>query len=216
MIKSVLDDAPFCEDELMAEYIGGVLASSWSGQTRDDRGVALLATIRRLSVYSLRTHYICYGVFDQLCRSVRKFAIGPDQGIFIRWAEYSKAMDFSDEEDGWGACSHSVIALEREELAEMPFEGTAGYFKRIQIASRSGGEVAVGKNGMKLLRKHGGLTFIPTVLGAELFLWAHGFPNYMYDDRILAPDLDCRFGNDGISSPKHPRIIEMRGIRRFR
>lgn len=214
VMKSVLDEAPFCEDELMAEYMGGVLASSWSGQRRDDRGVALLATIRRLSVYSLRTHYICYGLFDQLYRSARKYPFGSGQGLFVRWAEYSKSMDFSDEEDKWGALSHSVIALEREELAEMPFEGAAGYFKR--ILARGAGETALDKKGMKLLSKHGGLTFIPTVLGSELFLWAHGFSQYMYDDQVLAVDVDHRFNVDGIDLPKHPRIIKVSGTRRFR
>src|SRR5215475_2235072 len=60
VLKNVLDDAPWIDDELMAEYQGGLLASSFGENGRDDRAVALQAVLRRLSTYALRTHYVCY------------------------------------------------------------------------------------------------------------------------------------------------------------
>jgi hypothetical protein len=48
-LKGVLENAPFCDDELGAEYFGGVLASSRSGVERDDRGAALLSLVGRLA-----------------------------------------------------------------------------------------------------------------------------------------------------------------------
>ena len=60
VLKGVLEEGSFCEDEVMAEYLGGVLASSRSEVSVDDRGTALLAVISGLSTYQLRTHYTMY------------------------------------------------------------------------------------------------------------------------------------------------------------
>ena len=60
VLKGILDDGSFIEDELGAEYLGGVLASSRSETDRDDRGTTLVALVGRLSTYQLRLHYIFY------------------------------------------------------------------------------------------------------------------------------------------------------------
>jgi hypothetical protein len=60
VIKNVFDDGSFSDDQIVAEYLGGVLASSKSPGGRDDRGVALSDLVNRLSAYTLRTHYILY------------------------------------------------------------------------------------------------------------------------------------------------------------
>lgn len=39
VLKSILENGAWCEEELQAEYFGGVLASSRKKNTRDDRGV---------------------------------------------------------------------------------------------------------------------------------------------------------------------------------
>ena len=60
VLKGILENAPFCDDELAAEYFGGVLAASRSGIERDDRGAAFLALVDRLSAYQLRSHFLFY------------------------------------------------------------------------------------------------------------------------------------------------------------
>src|SRR6266567_7917518 len=51
VLKGILDEGSFCDDELSAEYFGGVLASSRSGVSRDDRGAAFIALLGRLTTY---------------------------------------------------------------------------------------------------------------------------------------------------------------------
>jgi hypothetical protein len=216
LMKAVLDEAPFCDDELSAEYLGGVLAASWTGQSRDDRGVALIATIQRLSTYAIRTHYVCYRVYDILSRTARKQALGAQQGIFLRWEEFYEAMKFSDDEDAWAAFAHSVIALEREELAWLPVEGADSYFKKIAKSLSLSDGFSVGKKGMNLLQKHGGLVFAPTVLGIELFLWAHGIKKYRYDDLLLSEDFDQQFSFPNVELPAHAKVVKMNHPSRFR
>lgn len=66
VLKGVLDEGSFCEDFLAAEYFGGILASSRSGVTRDDRGAVFIALLSRLSTYGIRTHYIFYHIIKRL------------------------------------------------------------------------------------------------------------------------------------------------------
>jgi hypothetical protein len=58
VLKNILDEGYFSEDELSAEYFGGVLASSRTNNSRDDRGAAFVKLISRLSAYQLRAHHI--------------------------------------------------------------------------------------------------------------------------------------------------------------
>ncbi len=50
-------EAAFTDDELSADYLGGVLAASGPD---DDSGVPIIAQIGRLSSLQLRMHYVMY------------------------------------------------------------------------------------------------------------------------------------------------------------
>lgn len=52
-----LTEAAFTDDELISEYLGGVLAASGPD---DDGGAAVVAQIGRLSARQLQMHYIVY------------------------------------------------------------------------------------------------------------------------------------------------------------
>jgi translation elongation factor EF-G len=60
VLKEVLAEGYFCEDELQAMYLGGVLASSKGPVSRDDRAIAYCSLVNSLSSYQLRTHCILY------------------------------------------------------------------------------------------------------------------------------------------------------------
>lgn len=71
VLKGILDEGSFCDDELSAEYFGGVLASSRTGVSRDDRGAAYIAMLGRLSAYQIRAHYCFYHIFKRLFDGTR-------------------------------------------------------------------------------------------------------------------------------------------------
>src|SRR4051794_30772500 len=54
VLKGVLEEGSFWDDELAAEYLGGVLASSRTEASRDDRAASLISLVGRLSTYALR------------------------------------------------------------------------------------------------------------------------------------------------------------------
>ena len=51
VLARIIADGSFCEDDVGVEYLGGVMASSRSGVSRDDRGATLAALIGRMSTY---------------------------------------------------------------------------------------------------------------------------------------------------------------------
>lgn len=57
---SVLEDGSFCDDELMAEYLGGVLAAGRTPSGRDDRAITWSKLITSMSALQLRTHFVLY------------------------------------------------------------------------------------------------------------------------------------------------------------
>jgi hypothetical protein len=164
VIKNIFDDGSFSEDELTAEYLGGVLASSKSPNGRDDRGVALSGLVNRLSTYTLRTHYIVYSVIRRLALdSYLNVGITEEArrlAIFITRDAYDRAMEFDTIEDATLAMNHALYALIQEQLiANKPWatgepENLKRFFKRVAPTS--------------------GIMVYPTVPGVELYLWAHG------------------------------------------
>lgn len=102
VLMAVLAQAHFAEDELMAEYLGGVLASSRTEIGRDDRAAMIAATIGRLSTYALRTHYVLYAAAQPLFPNVDFRSGGQERNarVFVTTEAYAEAMDFSNQEEG--------------------------------------------------------------------------------------------------------------------
>lgn len=56
----LLDEGSFCDDEIMAEYLGGVLAGSRTMEARDDRGVTWVGQVSEMSSLEVRAHFLLY------------------------------------------------------------------------------------------------------------------------------------------------------------
>ena len=164
MLKGVLEEGPFCDDELGAEYFGGVLASSRTAAGRDDRGACLVGLVGRLSTYQIRSHFIFYSAVHALYQGSTE-NIGVVGGrhrlrTFIPFGTYLGAMDFDADENKnvQGILEHAMFGLSREALIEGPFlyGGADGLRQLYQAAEEPG------------------IVFAPSALGVELFLWALG------------------------------------------
>jgi hypothetical protein len=120
VLKAILEESQFAEDELMAEYLGGVLASARSEVGRDDRAAMLAATIGRLSTYAVRTHYLFYAAARPLFDGVdlRSSNDRREQPVFVAMTAYVEAMQLSEEEEAAfnDILSDTLFALTREDL----------------------------------------------------------------------------------------------------
>jgi len=164
VLKNVLEEGYFSEDELAAEYFGGVLASSRTTNSRDDRGATFIKLVSRLSVYQLRMHHIFYA-------TVRKRHSGTKANVFqqsdrrstlktfVSFSAFVRGLDLQQGEDINTLLPHILSGLIREGLIEEDFVwGTPEHIKKSK-----GFDVS-----------EGGIVLSPSTLGLELFLWAYG------------------------------------------
>lgn len=172
VLKEILSEGSFCDDELGAEYLGGVLASSKSGVPRDDRGAALASLVGRLSTYQLRGHYLMYATarrwLTEADSSGAKINLGLPQDqkkfgrFFVPFQDWSQAMDFSaEEENDPGILVHIVTGLMREGLLGAYATGPAGRLSKAVPDTE--------------FPEEGGIIFEVSLLGIELFVMAHGY-----------------------------------------
>jgi hypothetical protein len=210
VMREVLDQAPFCDDELTAEYIGGILASSYGTKPRDDRGVALMATIRRLSTYSIRMHYICYRehrrlfpgplpvkpLYDSLPNTV----VAIDLRIFANFSGFRAAMDLSAAEDTHQIYFHGFYALGREDLLNMGSMGDPAFLAE-SLRAKSGDAYEFDTDGF---------VYQTTMAGEELFAWGLGQGGMDKANRLNDRDVDLHVELAEVAPGNFVRLAELR------
>lgn len=176
VLKAVLDEGSFSNDELAVEYLGGILASSRTEHGRDDRGARIAKIVDSLSTYQLRTHYLVYSTVRTLFAEKRlsmNMVGRPKMKIFIPFSGYLAAMDFSQVELGQisSLLSHIFFGLHGDNL----LEGDWQYGDKDSITKLFAGAT------------EGGVVCQPSSLGTEVFLWAFGQADKPLD-YIFSPD----------------------------
>lgn len=162
VLRQIVEEGSYCEEDLTADYFAGVLASSRTEVSRDDRGAAFAHLISRLTSYEIRAHYILYGTVKKIFDGSGLSPVDPSAPdklqVCVPMGPFVEAMDFSPREPLEAILAHSVFGLERERLI--------------------GGRFAYGDEGgvrwMYPDAKGQNLIFQPIPSGIELFLWAHG------------------------------------------
>ncbi len=185
VIKGLLSEGPFCDDELCAEYFGGVLASSRSGVARDDRGAALMSLLGAMSTYEVRTHYVLYAIFKRLFDgaglNLGNLKARAMARTFLPYRSYLAAMDFTEGEDVAAVVNHSLFGLVNHDLIESIF------FHPVEDPD-------------------GGIAVNPSSHGVELFLWAHGRSDVPIH-RFLDPSVSLP-AMEGITVPLGERALQ--------
>lgn len=166
VLKEVLDEGSYCDDELMAEYFGGVLASSRTGVSRDDRATSYLKLTSELSVYHVRLHYVMYTVWRRLFVGTSLRPTFSDDlekmWLFSPKTFLMQAMDFSTEEPAGDILMQCATTLQRLDLMKHAHWGTPEHVNPLNKLSQWG-EV-----------REWGMTFAPTQFGIDYWLWAIG------------------------------------------
>jgi hypothetical protein len=180
VLKEILDEGSFCDDPLTAEYFGGVLASSRSGVTRDDRGASWSSLVGRLSVYQVRSHFLVYrAVYERFAGQDFKFNMDDRSklSVLLPISSFFQSMEFNAEEmkQVTALLNHSFFGLSTEGLVEAFVYGNREGLKKHQDSDFNPPE-------------EGGIWVTPSALGVELFLWAHGQGN-MPPSALLRLDL---------------------------
>ena len=179
VLKEIFAEGSFAEDELAAEYFGGVLTSSRTGVPRDDRGAAFARLTAQLTTYQLRSHFFFYHLF-KLIHNGSAHPISTTEGrlllnIFIPLQSYGVALQLTPEENFEAIAQHVLFGLSREGLIEDEF--------------RMGNEELIRQSFPEA--EGPGLLITPSALGVELFHWAHGLGHLPIAD-FLKPETTFR------------------------
>ena len=165
VLKSILENGAWCEEELQCEYFGGVLASSRSAISRDDRGAYLANLVSKLSSYHIRMHYLIYSeirnLFSGNSSNICEQTTRRNLEIYIPIDTYVKAMDFSEEEVNrlFELTPHILFGLSNIGLIENNFQ----YGPRESMIKRYSNA------------ENYGIIVQPSQMGVELFMWAYGY-----------------------------------------
>lgn len=197
VLKAVIDEGSFCDDELAAEYFGGVLASSRTESGRDDRGARVAKSVESLSTYQLRSHFLVYSSIKHIfSKSGLLFNMEgrPKMQIFLPYSGFIPAMDFNQQEyDQLGQLlKHIFFGLSADGLIENKWrygqkEGLEDMYKEAQ---------------------EGGIICEPSALGVELFLTAFGHADkpheYVFDDAFTPKIADIpQLVSGAVATKKH-------------
>jgi hypothetical protein len=169
VLKEVLDEGSFCDDELTAEYFGGILASGRTPNCRDDRAASYLRLTSELSTYQIRFHYIAYTVFRHLfVGSNLRPSFSEDLAkmeTFLPYSGLGIAMDFTTKEPAQDIVLHCISGLRRHELLDSLWWGGREHLNAI-------GKERYGDAWLPVT--HGGIVVLPTLFGIDYYLWATG------------------------------------------
>lgn len=171
VLRSVLDEGSYCDNELFIDYFGGVLASSRTPEGRDDRGVTIAKTLEGMSVYQLRAHYLLYSTVRHFFKdSGNTFDLSSRMRmrLFLPAQELARAMELSKSEASMFADLVTHI------FSGLSSRGLIGHWT-------SGDELNLRKTvpdkAMKDRIVGNGVLFETSHIGAELYVWAAGWGN---------------------------------------
>jgi hypothetical protein len=170
VLKTIIDEGSYSDDEIAVEYFGGVLASSKTEVDRDDRGARVAKIINNLSTYQIRSHYLIYSTISELfSNSGNSFNIGENRAkmqLFMSYQDYTKAMAITELEWNEGQIlGHIFHGLAAEELIANDWK-----FGPQESLNTIVGSVP-----------SAGIVCTPTALGVELLLWAFGQGDKEFD-----------------------------------
>jgi hypothetical protein len=160
----LLEDGSYCDDELMIDYLGGVLAGSRTPHGRDDRAVAWSHVVTSLSTLEVRTHYLLYREWAARLHGLADLNLGVSAGRYLATmdldlGEFLPLLIEGIEVPVQDALGHAIPGLIRVGLLENEY-----YIGPRENTGEPDARFA------HLLR------VMPSVIGLELYGWAQGLP----------------------------------------
>lgn len=191
---ALLDAGSYCDDDIMVEYLGGVLASARTPVGRDDRAARWTNLVTDLAAYDVRLHYVLYQAArdawldDTEVEWTHANTFNEHQHlVVVDLDDLRTAMDFTEDEDWEALLSDSAISLLRVGLAAP------------QEWNDNSSELA--KSYGRTMPAAGALLFHPTYAGLQLWAASTGH----LDDWL-------RFSSSEIDTPPIPGISHVSGV----
>src|ERR1044071_6299134 len=150
VLKAVIEDSSFVDDEVTQEYFAGLLATAMTIPNSED-ALTFLGLIRNLTATQIRLHHIYYSV-KRSCHLMNVVQPEVDRDLFIA----DRLLPSFTGSDRSRFLRHAVLGLVREDLISREYNLSAHYYVPHMKAD------------------YDGIILKGTSLGAELFLWVYG------------------------------------------
>lgn len=170
ILKTIINEGAFCENDMVQEYYAGILAGSRSEKADCELGLGYANLLSNLSSEEIRFHYFAYYFLKKRYDS-RTDAL--DDGVFnfgiaMSLEDFAEIMGLSNCDDACALCNHIAISLSRHSL-----------LKDVELTGMSGRQKDFNPT----------VSFRGTKFGASLFLWANGesftLPEHLFLEDIL-------------------------------
>jgi len=174
---AVLESSQYTDDEFVAEYLSGVLASARTPNGKDDRGVSWSALVNRLSSDTLRIHYVLYSIMRRKMNGVdaELMAAWCDKHIVVQYISLLPKLDFGEPQSAIRRVLEALYTLQREGLLKTVTHGDASHLTGYPY-------------GHYVLPDFGDMIIVTTTIqGIQLFLHGHGYGE-SWADAIADPD----------------------------
>ena len=178
VLKTVINEGSYCDDEIAVDYFGGILASSRTDLGRDDRGARIAKILDGMSTYQIRSHYVIYSLIKKIfsdCGYKYNLEDRPKMELFIPMNVYIASMQFDQKElQQFGSIlNHALFGLNNDDLIEGFQYGPLDHVKKHFPDASSDG-----------------ILVSPSAFGAELYLWGYGKGNKDLSYALQAKELN--------------------------
>lgn len=203
VLKTIVNEGSYCEDNIAVEYFGGILASSRTELGRDDRGARIAKILDGLSTYQIRTHYLIYSYIRKLFYDsgyLFNQEDRPKMELFIPFDSYIASMQFdgNELEKFIAILNHSFFGLKSEDLIAIFNYGPEDHIRKRYPEAKSDGIIVQ-----------------PSAFGAEMYLWGYGEGNrelsYVLNDEAFEDLQDMPLFLDNVmpTSKRHKKATQM-------
>lgn len=183
--QRIVEEASWLDDDVMRQYVGGLLAASRTPSGKEERGAYYVNLLGGMTAMQVKLHHAIYSALRETGTPARLATEmgSPATRVWLPGVATFAALEIG-RDDGGGALSEAVIALHRDGLISRDWE----------LGSMEGWTAKLGYPVSQPL-----LYVAPTHSGVLLYLWSHGIRSSLMDDLFLASirELD----------PPGPRIV---------
>lgn len=157
----VLEDGSWCDDDVMQEYLAGVLAGSRSADGSDDRGAYWADLVARLAGDYVRVHYLLYRALHDKGGAVEGPSISLLEGqqarsVYLPLSGLAASLGVTLEE------AHKIGNSSLHVLARESLIAATGWGNGVHVLEHVKGATEPGVHA------------VPSHAGMELFMWAQG------------------------------------------
>lgn len=179
--RSLLEEGSYCDDELMGEYLGGLLSGGQSTDGRDDRAVSWTSLVASMSAIQLRLHFILYREWAYAIHGMEDETITGGQNVAMIYVDADQVIAaLREDHPGIGSMSVALHALAG--LARLDLIGNS-------IWNVGGVALIRQKHPVPELPFKAAIEAVPSHAGMELYGWACGLPGYSFREFMALPQV---------------------------